>query len=373
MNSLAMNRHHVTHNDTASEFCVLAVEPDSNQAAILEQALKGRIPGKLTVVDSTEAALKALVDAIPDLVLVSPLLPPRTEDQFLEHLRVLGVDASHLQLLSIPRFGDDQPPAGKKRTFGSFGLKKLGGGAVADNVASAFAEEVAACLGRLSEVRSESSISDSGMFDPPEQDAPGVRLEHLEHLLDRLQPDELEPLEQPPTNELEEATSDEAITKRDVMPMPTAQEFTGSETDTARLPRFLTLDQQISPPLRSVLDEADGCLKMAFLTGGGACAVRGLDLLLAEQGIVDTDRAHQLRELGKKHPAVAESFLRILLQVMTDSSAIWDAARLTLAIALLKAIAHEIYVLGPERTERATYVLGLLERFNAGVRGGSAA
>ena len=231
MNSLAMNRHHVTHTDTASEFCVLAVEPDSNQAAILEQALRGRIPGKLTVVDSTEAALKALVDAIPDLVLVSPLLPPRTEDQFLEHLRVLGVDASHLQLLSIPRFGDDQPPAGKKRSFGSFGLKKLAGGAAADNVASAFAEEVAACLGRLSEVRSE-SISDSGIFDPPEQDAPGVRLEHLEHLLDRLQPDELEPIEQPPTNQLEEEPSDEAITKRDVMPMPTAQEFTGSETDT---------------------------------------------------------------------------------------------------------------------------------------------
>jgi hypothetical protein len=55
---------------------------------------------------------------------------------------------------------------------------------------------------------------------------------------------------------------------------------------------------------------------------------------------------------------------------MSDPSAIWEASRLKLAIALLKAIAHEIYVLGPERTERATYVLGLLERFNAGAKGG---
>ena len=46
---------------------------------------------------------------------------------------------------------------------------------------------------------------------------------------------------------------------------------------------------------------------------------------------------------------------------------------LTLAIALLKAIAYEIYVLGPERAERTTYVLGLADRFKPGIRGGSAA
>jgi hypothetical protein len=36
-----------------------------------------------------------------------------------------------------------------------------------------------------------------------------------------------------------------------------------------------------------------------------------------------------------------------------------------LAIAILKAIAYEIYVLGPERKERAAYVLELLERFKS--------
>jgi hypothetical protein len=59
---------------------------------------------------------------------------------------------------------------------------------------------------------------------------------------------------------------------------------------------------------------------------------------------------------------------------MSDSSARWEIKRLTLAIVLLKAVAHEIYVLGPERTERASYVLALVERFNAGIKsGGSAA
>ena len=141
----------------------------------------------------------------------------------------------------------------------------------------------------------------------------------------------------------------------------------------APLPRFLVLDPQISPALRAVLDEADGCVRLAFLTGGGACVVRGLDLLLSEQGIVETDRPRQLRELGKKHPGIAESFLRLLLPVMNDAAGVWDAPRLTLGIALLKAIAYEIYVLGPERAERTTYVLGLADRFKPGIRGGSAA
>jgi hypothetical protein len=351
MNSSAANRHHLSHSLTATNSCVLAVEPDAKQRRILEQALQGRIRGKLVMVKSTEAALEALVGAIPDVVLVSPLLPPRTEDQFIEHLRALGVDASHLQLLSIPRFGD-HPPSQKKKSFSSLGLKEpSNASAMADPVASAFADEVAAYLSQLSDSRN----SDQDMsFPDPARASQGIRLEHIEQLLDRLSPDD--ELEQSFKNELEEGASDDAI--RVVM---------------APLPHFLTLDPQISPALRAVLDEADGCVRLAFLTGGGACVVRGLDLLLSEQGIVETDRPRQLRELGKKHPAIAESFLRLLLPVMNDAAGVWDAPRLTLAIALLKAIAYEIYVLGPERAERTTYVLGLADRFKPGIRGGSAA
>jgi hypothetical protein len=379
MNSVAVN-HHDGDDDA---LCVLAVEPDASQAASLEQALEGRVPGRLMIVDSTEAALKVLVDAIPDLVLVSPLLPPRTEEKFLEHLRVLGVDASHLQLLSIPRFNDDAKPSEKKR-FGPFNLKK--GSSTGDSVASAFAGEVAECLARIADQRTdrlfESFSPESPSAAAADPEAGGVRLEHFERLLERLQPEDEDvpvqvPVEAPAAIKPAKAEATVPQTSRkeleNAMPMPTAQDFAGSDVDSARLPRFLTLDQQIPSHLRSVLDEADGCLRMAFLTGGGACATRALDVLLSDQGIGENDRAHQLRELGKKHPAVAESFLRILLQVMNDASAIWDISRLTLAIVLLKAVAHEIYVLGPERTERAQYVLGLLERFNAGSKGGGTA
>jgi hypothetical protein len=333
---------------------VLVVEPDAKQSRLLEHALKGRIDGKLVMVKSTEAALEALVGAIPDVVLVSPLLPPRTEDRFMEHIRTLGVDASHLQLLSIPRFGDGDPPAQKKKSFSSLGLKEQrSASANADPVASAFADEVAAYLSQLSNSRN----IDQGISFPTQAPAShGIRLEHIEQLLDRLSPDDDTQLEQSFKNVLEEDASDDAI--REVM---------------APLPRFLMLDPQVSPALRGILDEADASVRLAFLTGGGACVVRALNLLLSEQGIVETDRARQLRELSKKHPAIAESFLKMLLPVMNDSTGVWDAPRLTLAIALLKAIAHEIYVLGPERTERTAYVLGLADRFKPGIRGGSAA
>jgi hypothetical protein len=353
MNSSAANRHHVPHNLSESS-CVLAVEPDAKQARILEHALKGRFNGRLVMVKSTEAALEALVGAIPDVVLVSPLLPARTEDRFMQHLRALGVDASHLQLLSIPRFGDSQPAAQKKNAFNSLGLKEQSGSAAAttDPVASAFADEVASYLSQLSESRnSGEGIS----FPAPMQASHGIRLEHIEQLLDRLSPDD-DPIEQSFKNVLAEDASDDAI--REVM---------------APLPGFLVLDPQISPGLRSILDEADACVRLAFLTGGGACVVRALDLLLSEQGIVETDRPRQLRELSRKHPAIAESFLKLLLPVMNDTTAIWDAPRLTLGIALLKAIAYEIYVLAPERAERTAYVLGLADRYKPGIRGGSAA
>jgi hypothetical protein len=51
--------------------------------------------------------------------------------------------------------------------------------------------------------------------------------------------------------------------------------------------------------------------------------------------------------------------------VTTNPSGAWDEPRVRLAIAILKAIAYEIYVLGPERKERAAYVLELLERFKS--------
>jgi len=361
------NRDHHTDGDASALPCVLAIEPDAEQARVLEKVVGKRIAAKLVIVGSTEAALKALVDTIPALVLMSPLLSPRTEEQLMAHLRALGVDAVELQILSIPRFGEvEAGSGGKKRSLKLQSFTKQGEPAAPVCDPLAFATEVAAYL---------EGTPPAGQTAPEESAAEasgGVRMEHIEQLLERMREDSIpsEERSSPPPAAVAEPA--EAIPGPDAMPtMQTAHEPLGSALQDAasRQPRFLTLDDQISPTLRTLLTEADGCLTMSFFTGGGACAGRALDLLLAEQGITGADRAHSIQEIGKKHPAVADSFLRVLSLALADSGGNWDAARLTLAVVILKAIAYEIYVLGPERTERATYVIGLLERFNSVTKG----
>ena len=155
----------------------LAVEPDESQAAILERVLGARIRGTLRVVASIDEACTALVERIPDVILMSPLLAPQDEKEIVARLGGLGVDASHVKLLSIPRVGDATQPVEKKRRFGWQSQREPSTGAGFDAVA--FAAEVDAYLAEASTLRH------SQESDP----LPDVRLEHIEQLLDRLHVD----------------------------------------------------------------------------------------------------------------------------------------------------------------------------------------
>jgi hypothetical protein len=343
----------------------LAIEPDDSQARSLEQLLEGRIGGALRVVGSTEQACSSLAERIPDLILMSPLLAPQEEEQIVARLAAIGVGASHVQLLSIPRVVDEAPPE-RKRRFGWQAQKSPSStGGIGD--LSSFVKDVAEYLAQASNLRQPDETAD------PHRPAPelpagngadkdtlaGLRLEHIEQLLDRLDAD----------SSPQSSTTNVSIPERDLTAMATTQDATVEtpREGAAKLPRFLHLSEPVPLPLRALLDEAEGCLKMAFMTGAGACAARTLDLLLAEQGLGGADRSDQIQQLGKKHPA-AESFLRGLALAMNNPSGAWDESRVTLAVVILKAIAYEIYVLGPERKERTAYVIELLERFKAAGR-----
>jgi hypothetical protein len=352
----------------------LAIEPDASQARTLEQILAGRIGGTLKVVRSTEAAFATLVESLPDVILMSPLLAPQDEEQLVAHLGTLGVDASHVQLLTIPRFGDGQGANQKRRRFGWQSQKPLtiaSGGCDPD----AFAHEVAEYLAQASTLRRNHAAVEPA---PATADTlADLRMEHIEQLLERFDVSSMQSVSEKKVREPQDVVQQEIIPQEpiherdDAMTMTTANEVhtdATRETGEPRLPRFLTLDERVPMPLRALLDEADGCLKMSFLTGAGACTGRTLDLLLAEQGLGGADRADQIHQLGKKHPAVAESFLRGLALVTNNPSGAWDEPRVRLAIVILKAIAYEIYVLGPERKERAAYVIELLERFKSAGR-----
>ena len=81
---------------------ILAIEPDRRQANQLNAMVRGRLQAELVLADSAEAALAALGDRVPDLILTAALLSPNDEVVLGERLRALDAAASHVQTLTIP-------------------------------------------------------------------------------------------------------------------------------------------------------------------------------------------------------------------------------------------------------------------------------
>ena len=93
---------------------VIAIEPDSKQAAILKRIVRERVGAEVVLADSKDAALKALRQRMPDLILVSALLSPRDEAELTDRLRELG-EAEHLQTLTIPLLASGPKAAPEKQ------------------------------------------------------------------------------------------------------------------------------------------------------------------------------------------------------------------------------------------------------------------
>ena len=81
---------------------VLAIEPDRQQAAAVRRLISERYLADLVLVDTKDAAVAAIAEQIPDLILVTAWFDPGDEDELVGCLRTLG-DASHLQTLTIPQ------------------------------------------------------------------------------------------------------------------------------------------------------------------------------------------------------------------------------------------------------------------------------
>jgi CheY-like chemotaxis protein len=69
---------------------VLAIEPDLRQAAIVKRIVREKVHADVAVVDSRDAALQAISQTVPDVLLISALLSPRDEDELVAHLRTLA-------------------------------------------------------------------------------------------------------------------------------------------------------------------------------------------------------------------------------------------------------------------------------------------
>src|SRR5580765_4738663 len=80
---------------------ILAIEPDRRQAAQLSVVVRKRVHAELILVETTERALDAIGNRMPDLVLVPALLSPQDDAALAAALRVIAV-AAHVRTLTIP-------------------------------------------------------------------------------------------------------------------------------------------------------------------------------------------------------------------------------------------------------------------------------
>jgi hypothetical protein len=125
-------------------------------------------------------------------------------------------------------------------------------------------------------------------------------------------------------------------------------------------PRFLVVDARVPVQIRQLLDEADGCLNMAFGMGGTACARKAVDVILETEHAGAEDYAASLLTLSEKHPAVAPALFQILGMLGQGNEPL-SIESLKALIVTVKAVVYEIYVLGAERIERLMYVHHLVE------------
>ena len=155
---------------------VLAIEPDRHQASAVQRIISERHLAKLVLVDTKDAAVTAIAEQIPDLILVTARLAPGDEDELVGHLRTLD-DGSHLQTLTIPQLA--APP--KNHSWMRWLFKPLARRGEKERLTGCnpaiFAEEIATYLDRAVELRSEPKATADGVAieaespQPPAQEA----------------------------------------------------------------------------------------------------------------------------------------------------------------------------------------------------------
>src|ERR1700682_1565397 len=90
---------------------ILAIEPDRRQAAQISVVVRKRVHAELILVDTTEQALDAIGNRMPDLLLVPALLSPQDDAALAAALRVIAA-AAHVQMLTIPLLATSKKPNG---------------------------------------------------------------------------------------------------------------------------------------------------------------------------------------------------------------------------------------------------------------------
>src|SRR5438477_6701352 len=131
---------------------ILAIEPDRRQAAQLSVVVRTRVHAELILVDTTERALDAIGNRMPDLVLIPALLSPQDDAALAAALRVIAA-AARVQMLTIPVLGAPHPDPAPGGVLSALRGKKPRGAEPDGCDPAVFAEQIVSYLARAAQER----------------------------------------------------------------------------------------------------------------------------------------------------------------------------------------------------------------------------
>jgi transcription elongation factor Elf1 len=132
---------------------------------------------------------------------------------------------------------------------------------------------------------------------------------------------------------------------------------------------FFVIDARIPKIIRELITEAEGCIKMNYLTGASACCRKAIYELTIIEKAEGSDYEGRIKFLKKKFVAVDPDLFDVLCHIkdMTSDKVHeqswdkWDSKHLKLFLETLKAVLHEIYVVPDEKKNRSLKVQDLLQ------------
>jgi len=133
---------------------------------------------------------------------------------------------------------------------------------------------------------------------------------------------------------------------------------------------FFILDERINREIRELITEAEGCLKMNYLTGASACMRKSIYELLILEKVEAEHYEERIKLLKDKHPETDPQFFDILghIQQMTSDKIHeqswdkWDSKKITLIIETLKTVLYDIYIAPKVRENRSNEISKLREK-----------
>ena len=123
---------------------------------------------------------------------------------------------------------------------------------------------------------------------------------------------------------------------------------------------FFTIDTRVPKIIRELITEAEGSLKMNYLTGASACVRKAIYELLIYEKFTDGAYKDRIKSLKGNYPSIDAELFDVLghIQQMTSDKVHeqswekWDSPNLIFMIETMKEILYEMYVLPDDRKQR---------------------